>query len=41
MDGMHRVAKALLEGRTTITAVQFETHPDPDYRDCRREDLPY
>jgi hypothetical protein len=41
MDGMHRIAKALLEGRSTISAVQFSTHPDPDYRNCRPEDLPY
>jgi len=41
MDGMHRVAKALLEGRSTISAVRFEVHPDPDYRNCRPEDLPY
>jgi hypothetical protein len=40
MDGMHRVARALLEGHTTIQAVQFATHPDPDYRDCKPEDLP-
>jgi len=41
MDGMHRVARALLEGATTIRAVQFEVHPEPDFRDCRPEDLPY
>ena len=41
MDGMHRIAKALLEGRSTISAVRFETHPDPDYRNCQPEDLPY
>jgi hypothetical protein len=41
MDGMHRIAKALLEGRTTIDAVQFEIQPEPDYRNCRPEDLPY
>ncbi len=41
MDGMHRIAKALLEGRSTISAVRFEDHPDPDYRNCRPEDLPY
>ena len=41
MDGMHRIAKALLEGRSTISAVRFEFHPDPDYRNCRPEDLPY
>jgi hypothetical protein len=41
MDGMHRVAKALLQGRATISAVQFETDLEPDYRNCRPEDLPY
>ena len=41
MDGMHRVARALLEGRSTIAAVRFETHLEPDYRNCRPEDLPY
>jgi hypothetical protein len=30
MDGMHRIAKALLEGRTTISAVQFEHEIEPD-----------
>jgi hypothetical protein len=41
MDGMHRIAKALLEGRATIRAVQFEIPLEPDYRNCRPEDLPY
>lgn len=41
MDGMHRVARALLEGRATISAVRLPKLPDPDYRDCRPEDLPY
>jgi hypothetical protein len=41
MDGMHRVAQALLAGETTIRAVQFDVDPDPDYRDCTPEDLPY
>ena len=41
MDGMHRVARALLEGRLTITVVQFEIQPEPDYRNCRPTDLPY
>jgi hypothetical protein len=41
MDGMHRVARALLEGRSMITAVQFESQPEPDYRNCRPTDLPY
>jgi hypothetical protein len=41
MDGMHRIARALLEGRQTIDAVRFETQPEPDYRNCRPQDLPY
>lgn len=41
MDGMHRIAKALLEGRATIDAVRFDAHPEPDYRNCWPEDLPY
>ena len=31
MDGMHRVAKALLRGESTIAAVQFEEDPEPDH----------
>ena len=31
MDGRHRVAKALLEGRTTISAVRFDETPDWDF----------
>jgi hypothetical protein len=41
MDGMHRVARALLEGRSTISAVRLPEHPEPDYRDVRPEQLPY
>lgn len=41
MDGMHKVARALLEGRTAIMAVRLSVLPEPDYRDCRPEDLPY
>jgi hypothetical protein len=41
MDGMHRIARAVLEGHETILAVQFETLPEPDYRDCRADELPY
>ncbi len=41
MDGMHRVARAVLEGRTTIPAVRFTTQPEPDYRNCHPPDLPY
>ena len=41
MDGMHRVARAILDGRSAIKAVRFVTEPEPDYRDCSVEDLPY
>ena len=41
MDGMHRIVRAVLEGRTTIRAVRFATLPEPDHRGCRPEDLPY
>jgi hypothetical protein len=41
MDGMHRIARAMLEGHATITAVQFSIQPEPDYRDCRPDELPY
>ena len=30
MDGGHRICRALLEGRSTISAVRFETMPEPD-----------
>jgi len=41
MDGMHRVAKAILAGRAHIEAVQFERDPDPDHVGLGPEDLPY
>lgn len=41
MDGMHRVARGLLEGRESLPAVRFEELPDPDHRNVRPEDLPY
>ena len=41
MDGMHRIVRAVLEGRPTVPAVRFETDPEPDHRNCRPEDLPY
>jgi hypothetical protein len=34
MDGIHRIARAILEGRPTIRAVRFDVHPEPDFRDC-------
>ena len=41
MDGMHRCCKALIEGRTTIKAVQLPEMPAPDYVDVDHKDLPY
>ena len=41
MDGMHRVARALLEGRTTLRCRRFEDIPEPDYYDCHPSELPY
>src|SRR5262245_22968488 len=40
MDGMHRVAKAVLEGRETIEAVQFVEDPEPDHVGRQPEELP-
>ncbi len=41
MDGMHRVAKAVLLGQTTIEAVQFPDDPEPDYIGVHPNELPY
>jgi hypothetical protein len=41
MDGMHRVAKAVLEGRNEIDAVRFAVDPSPDYVGRRPSELPY
>jgi hypothetical protein len=41
MDGMHRLAKAVLLGRATIEAVQFTDDPEPDYVGVRPNQLPY
>jgi hypothetical protein len=41
MDGMHRVAKAMLEGRSGIEAVQFDEDPEPDHVGLGPDDLPY
>jgi hypothetical protein len=41
MDGMHRVARALLDGRDEIDAVRFTAPLEPDYRDCLPDELPY
>ncbi len=39
MDGMHRVAKATLEGRDMIEAVQFLEDPEPDHVGKRPNDF--
>ncbi|CAN5625536.1 hypothetical protein BH23PAT2_BH23PAT2_02520 [soil metagenome] len=41
MDGMHRIARAMLDNRPTIKAVRFTELPEPDYRDCSPSELPY
>lgn len=41
MDGMHRVAKAVLQGVQEIDAVQFEQDPEEDYIGVGPDDLPY
>jgi alcohol dehydrogenase YqhD (iron-dependent ADH family) len=41
MDGMHRVAKAALQGRDTIDAVQFAEDPEPDHVGLGPDELPY
>jgi hypothetical protein len=41
MDGMHRVARALLEGRTSIKARRLGQLPPPDFIDCSPDELPY
>jgi hypothetical protein len=41
MDGMHRVARALLEGLSTIEAKRLRFLPAPDFENCHPDDLPY
>lgn len=41
MDGMHRIARALLGGGTAVAAVRFVELPAPDYRNCHPDQLPY
>ena len=41
MDGRHRVAKAMLTGKTAIEAVQFTNDPEPDYVNVYPHELPY
>jgi hypothetical protein len=39
MDGMHRVAKAILKGHKSIFAFQFTIDPKPDYEDVKPTDF--
>jgi hypothetical protein len=41
MDGMHRVAKAYIEGRSSIAAIQLRKDPPPDFVGVDEESLPY
>ncbi len=41
MDGMHRIARAILEGRRTIRAVRLTELPAPDHRNCNPSELSY
>lgn len=41
MDGMHRVAQALRDGRPAIDAVQFPQDPPPDFVGRLPDELPY
>lgn len=40
MDGMHRIARAILEGRAEIDAVRFPSPVEPDFRSCLPHELP-
>jgi hypothetical protein len=41
MDGMHRVARALMAGRSHIDAVRLPAPLEADHRNCHPRDLPY
>lgn len=41
MDGMHRAAKAVLEGRAEVEAVRFDEDREPDHVGRSPEELPY
>lgn len=41
MDGMHRIARALMDRCSEIDAVRLKVLPEPDYRHCRPSELPY
>jgi len=41
MDGMHRIAGAVPEGRIAVSAVRFDVQPEPDFRDVQPAKLSY
>ena len=41
MDGMHRVCRAVREGKDSVAAVRFDTNPEPDFVGCDPAELPY
>jgi len=41
MDGMHRCIKALITGRSHVSARRFPVTPPPDYTDVQANELPY
>ena len=41
MDGMHRVCRAIRDGRKEIPAVRFSATPDPDHIGRRPDELSY
>jgi hypothetical protein len=41
MEGMHRVAKALRQGRPGVEAVQFDYDPEPDHVGREPQELEY
>lgn len=41
MDGMHRVCRAVMEGRASVKAVRLKILPEPDFVGVAAKDLPY
>jgi hypothetical protein len=41
MDGMHRIAKAMLAGQSHIMAFRFDKTPEPDYTGISPDELDY
>jgi hypothetical protein len=41
MDGMHRIAKAAMEGAESISAKKLVIDPEPDYVGIESDELPY